>query len=241
MTLLGRPIQSLLWRDARTRGERLLRFASVEADGGRDIVRAAKLTRDPVLRRLYLAHARDERHHAELLRARGLDLLREAGRGGRGIDAPWLAPGERGLDDLRIEEQDEAALLAFLHLSEKAAAVDFAAYRDALVHDAQTRAVFETVLKDEVFHMNYTVTQLARVAPQRKGWLLWRTRAGRLWKAFVRAMAGIAGTMGTLMLLVQYFLILPPFAWLARRAERREPEGFHAIEPSRNGRSDRQY
>jgi hypothetical protein len=240
MRAWSRPLQALLWRDAPTRARRLLRFAAVEADGGRDIVRAAELTHDPVLRRLYLAHARDERHHAELFQARGLALLRECGaRGGR--DVAWLAPGERGLDDLRVDEQDEAALLAFLHLSEKAAAEDFATYRDALAADPQTRAVFEAVLKDEVFHMNYTATQLARLARDRKGWLLWRTRTARLWKAFVRVMAALAGVLGTLMLTVQYFVVLPPFAWLARRAARREPDGFAPIAPERNGRLDRQY
>ena len=34
----------------------------------------------------------------------------------------WLTPGERGLDDLKVGEETDAPVLAFLHLSEKAAA-----------------------------------------------------------------------------------------------------------------------
>jgi hypothetical protein len=40
----------------------------------------------------------------------------------------WLSPGERRLDDLRVDDGSGASLLAFLHLSEKSAAGQFAAY-----------------------------------------------------------------------------------------------------------------
>ena len=46
----------LVWRDPRRRARTLLRFAEVEADGGRDLVRAAEVTGDPLLRRLFLKH-----------------------------------------------------------------------------------------------------------------------------------------------------------------------------------------
>jgi rubrerythrin len=218
MRTWSRPLQSLLWRDAAARGRRLLRFAEVEADGGRDLVRAAELTPDTVLRRLYLAHARDEHRHAELFRERGLALLhgQSALRGAAGFEPHWLTPGERGLDDLRVEQQDDATLLAFLHLSERAAARDFAVYSAALSRDPETRAVFENVLRDETFHMTYTAAQLKRVAPATHGRLLWSARFNRLWKSFLRFMSGIANLMGTTMLLIQYFVLLPPFVWLAR-------------------------
>lgn len=41
-----------VWRDPARRARKLLDFAQTEADGGRDLVRAAELTPDPVLRRL---------------------------------------------------------------------------------------------------------------------------------------------------------------------------------------------
>ena len=90
--------------------------------------------------------------------------------------------------------------------------------------------------------MNYALTQLARVSPQRHRWQLWRARLSRLWKAYLRLATAIAGLIGGLILTIQYFVLLPPFAWLAKRAARREPRGGV---PSRAGTrtvpSSRQY
>src|SRR5216683_3126823 len=69
------PVHRWIWGDFERRVRKLLAFAEVEADGGRDILRAAEVTADPLLRRLYLAHAIDELHHADLFRARGAALL----------------------------------------------------------------------------------------------------------------------------------------------------------------------
>src|SRR5712691_374865 len=71
-----RPVHQWIWGDFDRRVRKLLAFGEVEGDGGRDILRAAEVTRDPLLRRLYLAHAIDELHHADLFRRRGAALLR---------------------------------------------------------------------------------------------------------------------------------------------------------------------
>src|SRR5262249_26051811 len=71
MRVLVRPLQRWVWLDTARRARKLLHFAETEADGGRDLVRAAEVTPDPVLRRLFLFHARDEKRHAELFRQRG--------------------------------------------------------------------------------------------------------------------------------------------------------------------------
>src|SRR5882762_11215688 len=75
-----RPMIQLLHRwichDAERRARKLLNLAETEADGGRDLVRAAELTQDPTLRRLYMVHAADEQRHAALFRKRGTALLR---------------------------------------------------------------------------------------------------------------------------------------------------------------------
>src|SRR5438034_10184751 len=114
---LLRPLHGWVWRDPRRSALKLLRFAETEADGGRDLARAAELTRDPLLRRLYLRHALDEQRHAQLFRSRGGAILAElaAAHAGAaaGLEANWLAPGERGLDDLRVAEESEGSLLAF--------------------------------------------------------------------------------------------------------------------------------
>ena len=64
------PAQYLVWRSRTLRVRNLLRFAETEADGGRDIVRAADITQDPILRRLFIFHAKDEQRHADLFRKR---------------------------------------------------------------------------------------------------------------------------------------------------------------------------
>src|SRR5580700_2803319 len=120
---LLRPLHRWVWADERRRGTKLLTFARTEGDGGRDLSRAAEITRDALLRRLYLRHALDEQRHAELFLARGhaiLAALPEREAAGP-FEATALSPGERGLDDLRVDEEKDASLLAFLHLSEKAA------------------------------------------------------------------------------------------------------------------------
>src|SRR3977135_974920 len=55
-----RPVHRWVWGDFDRRVRKLLAFAEVEGDGGRDILRAAEVTTDPLLRRLYLEHAIDE-------------------------------------------------------------------------------------------------------------------------------------------------------------------------------------
>lgn len=228
LDLLLRPMHRWVWSDPRRRADKLLRFAETEADGGRDIVRAAERTSDPLLRRLYLRHAIDEQRHATLFRTRGRDILATlpATTGHGTFQANWLSPGERGLDDLAVDEEKEDALLAFLHLSEKAAARRFAAYHEVLTLDPPTRAVFGDILKDEAFHMNYTLSQLKRVSPRKHRVRLWWARLSRLWKGYLRVASAIANVMGGIVLAVQYFVVLPVFALLAKRAARRELPGW---------------
>jgi hypothetical protein len=42
-------------------------------------------------------------------------------------------------------------------------------------------------------------------------------------------------------LTIQYFVLLPPFAWLAKRAERRELPGWAVLPPEQSESLDRQY
>ena len=231
-----------IWRDPERCARKLFTFAETEADGGRDLVRAAELTDDPTLRRLFTVHAEDEERHAQLFRTRGAALLQSLeGRASPSFQLNWVSPGERGLDDLRVHAESDAGLLAFLHLSEKSAAGHFATYVDALKDDPATSSVFKEVLKDETFHMNYTLAQLTRVAPQRHGLFLWKARLSRLWKAYLRAASAIAGVMGTVMLTLQYFILLPPFALLAKRAARREPQGWVSVAPEDERKMESQY
>jgi len=230
---LMRPLHEWVWSDGDRRLRKLLTFADVETDGGRDILRAAEVTPDPLLRRLYLEHAIDELRHGDLFRERGAALLR-ARRGTRRVllDGNPL-PGGHGLDDLRIEGEPDHRLLAFLHVAEQSAAGRFSIYRELVDDDPKTRAIFEEILRDEVFHMNYTYTQLTRVSPRGYRRHVWYARAKRIWNRYLRVAAVVAGLIGNVLLTLMYCVLLPPFAWLAKRAERREPIGWVPIARSR--------
>jgi hypothetical protein len=234
---LMRPVHRWVWRDHDRRLRKLLAFADVETDGGRDIVRAAEVTPDPLLRRLYLEHAIDELHHGDLFRSRGAALLRERGSHGTSLFDGSPLPGGHGLDDLSIEGQPDHRLLAFLHVAEKSAAGRFEIYRQLVDDDPETLAIFETILRDEVFHMNYTYTQLTRIAPKTYRRHVWHARARRLWNRYLRVAVALANVFGTAILTMIYFLVLPPFAWLAKRAERRETPGWRPIARAESPRS----
>jgi rubrerythrin len=235
------PLHRWVWSDFDRRVRKLIAFSKVEGDGGRDILRAAELTPDPLLRRLYLEHAIDELRHADLFRHRGAALLQLRATRSTALFNTNPLPGGHGLDDLTIKGQPDYRLLAFLHVAEKAAAGRFEIYREVVDDDPATKAIFEEILRDEVFHMNYTYTQLARIRPKGYRRQVWQARASRLWKRYLRLAAVAASVIGVVMLTVLYFVALAPFAWLAKRAERREPVGWTPIAADRDQRPTSQY
>ena len=236
------PVHRWIWSDPQRRVAKLLRFGETEIDGGRDILRAAELTPDPLLRRLYMLHAIDEHRHGVLFRKRAATLRRELPADSRpAAHAPWIASGGHGLDDLEVGREADDTMLAFLHVAEKAAARRFTVYRDVMHRDAITQAIFEDILHDEMFHMNYTLTQLVRVSAERHRRHLWRARFSRLWKAYLRIAVAIAGVIGGLILTIQYFVLLPPFALLAKRAASRERRGWKPVASQRNASLTSQY
>ena len=238
---LLRPIHRWVWSDFDRRVRKLLAFGEVESDGGRDILRAAELTPDPLLRRLYLEHAIDELHHGDLFRQRGAALLRTRSTRLKTLFNGTPLPGGHGLDDLSVKDEPDHRLLAFLHVAEKAAAGRFAIYREIVDDDPETKAIFEQILRDEVFHMNYTYTQLARISPRSYRRQVWLARGTRLWNRVVRLAAGVGAVMGTVFLTLLYFVLMPPFAWLARRAGKREPKGWAPVSARADAPPTSQY
>ena len=53
----------------------------------------------------------------------------------------------------------------------------------------------------------------------------------------MRVAAFIAGLLGNTVLTIMYFALLPPFAWIAKRAERRETRGWIPISPDRESQT----
>ncbi|HEY6137324.1 MAG TPA: ferritin-like domain-containing protein [Thermoanaerobaculia bacterium] len=230
------PVHHWIWRNPERRVQKLLRFGETETDGGRDLLRAAELTRDPLLRRLYLLHAVDEQRHGTLFRGRAAAMLAsgdpECGGHAAAMTAAAGPPhSAHGLDDLDVARESDETMLAFLHVAERSAASRFAVYRDVLRADPATQRVFDDILHDEKFHMNYTLTQLVRVSPERHRAKLWRARLTRLWNAYLRVASALAGVLGGAFLTAQYFVVLPLFALLSKRAAAREPLGWRPIAP----------
>jgi hypothetical protein len=89
--------------------------------------------------------------------------------------------------------------------------------------------------------MNYTYTQLARVSPKTYRRQVWSARASRLWKRYLRLAAVVAGVFGTIILTIQYFVLLPPFVWFAKRAEKHEPLGWIPVPSDRQESPTSQY
>jgi rubrerythrin len=224
------PVHRLIWADPQRRARKLLEFAAVEASGGRDLVRAAERTTDPILRARYLEHAHDEARHAVMFEARGRALRKEATGESREGLADWMAPGERGMEGLDLARETDADLLAFLHLSESAAARDFGRYARVIDRDPATRILFQRILDDEDEHKAYTHAELRRIAPRRSRRVLWWARLRRLWKAYLRLATAVAGVMAGVILTLQYFLILPPFAWMAQRRARADQPGWVVLD-----------
>src|SRR6478672_3247443 len=93
------PVHRWIWRNPERRVQKLLRFGETETDGGRDLLRAAEVTSDPLLRRLYLVHATDEQRHGALFRRRAA----ECGGHAAALTAASSPPSTgHGLDDLDV-------------------------------------------------------------------------------------------------------------------------------------------
>ena len=82
--------------------------------------------------------------------------------------------------------------------------------------------------------MRYSRAELERIAPAHHRRLLWAARLRRWWKAYLRLAMAIAGMIATAILTAQYFILLPPFAWAAKRAAQRERPGWVDIRSERS-------
>ena len=175
---LLRPVHRWVWGDFDRRVRKLLAFAEVEADGGRDILRAAGAdARSAAAAALSRARDRRAAPRRSVPRARRGAAARARGARRRAVQRQPAARRPRPRRSARSKASPTHRLLAFLHVAEKAAAGRFAIYRELVDDDPATRAIFEEILRDEVFHMNYTYTQLARISPRRYRRQVWRARA----------------------------------------------------------------
>src|SRR5258706_4026407 len=106
MDRLLKPVHRWIWGNPERRVQNLLRFSETETNGGRDLLRAAELTADPLLRRLYLVHAADEQRHGVLFHRRAAALLHATKTLRTPRPGPeWLPAGDHCLDDVHLRPE----------------------------------------------------------------------------------------------------------------------------------------
>jgi len=245
--------QAHIWRDPHRSYRTLLSFSETEEDGGKDLVRAARRVSDPDLRMHIERHSLDEMRHANMFRERAQQVAEEARipiGGDATADRPYDLSGARpGLQvDSHgffnaglIDELGELEYVAMVHVAEKKAAELFAAYRDMNAHDPKTRAVFESILKDEKYHVSYTGVFLDKWRKQGRGAevdkALKEATGNRLLGAWKRLGMRSASGFAHVVLFVLYWTLLAPFGLLSR--SKALPRGWQS--PKSVGSAGGQY
>ena len=236
--LVLRARSRAVWADPARTLLTLESFARTEADGGRDIASAARRVGDPELRKHLERHAGDEMRHAEMFRRRAEELRAAGG-------APVAAASATGADvagdqayDLSrgrpahevdahgflsiglLDELGEVPYVAMLHVAEERAAKLFRLHADLTRSDPTTNGIFESILRDEHYHVAWTRAMLdgwrAQGRQDEVKRALKDARSSRLWGAWKRLGVRAGANFGRLALVVMYFTILLPFGLLAR-------------------------
>ena len=222
-----------VWADPGRKARTLESFSQTEANGGTDISAAARRATNPELKDHLQRHAQDEIRHAEMFRTRAV-ALHDSGAGkGRtlglsdrasnlstntaegGFDAHGFLPGSS------IDEVGDVVYIARLHVAEKEAARLFALHRDLNRGDPETAAIFESILKDEKYHVSWTGTFLDRWRKEGRAKevkdALSDAEGSRMLGAWKRLGVRSGANFGRVVMLVFYFTLLVPFGLIARR------------------------
>lgn len=217
----------LAWRTPRRIAERLEGFAATEAGSALDMLKAAELESDPRLRKLFFRHALDEARHAQLFRAAARRIHPEGERV-LGEHALIRATRQNLYADLGLTR-----FIAFVFLSERRAARQFAAIARRFRDDAIIRDLFAGVLRDEKFHVAYSKHLLERWRTEGRAsevrWALLRVRTGEAWRAWRRAGRVLGDAVARGFLLGVWAVALPLFALIER--SRSTPGGWQAGGP----------
>jgi rubrerythrin len=224
-----------VWADPERKLRTLESFAATEEDGGHDLAAAARRVSDPDLRLHLERHADDEVRHANLFKTRALAVRAQhhlADPDTKESDRPYdLSRGRHGvtqnahgfLNAGLYDELGEVEYIAMLHVAEQRAAEMFQQQLDAVGDDAETAAVFKSILKDEKYHVAYTARFLERWEAEGRErevkQALRAARSSRALAAWKRLGVRSAGGFGRVVLWLLYWPLLAPFAFLARRKD----------------------
>lgn len=236
---LARRRSRAVWTDPVRRYRTLQSFSETEADGGRDILLAARRVTDPELRLHLERHAVDERRHADLFRRRAAQVRALAADAGtteaevsdkavdldearKGAELDFDAHGTFTADV--CDESGEVAYVAMLHVAEMKAAEVFRMHSELNAHDPDTKAIFDEILKDEKYHVAYTGKFLEQWRREGRGVevdkCLKSARSSRFIGAWKRLGIRSGAGFSRVLLLVMYWTVLAPFGLIARSGKR---------------------
>lgn len=219
--LLLRIVAPLVWRSEAKIAAKLEGFAATEAGSALDMLKAAELTDDPRLRRLFFRHALDEARHAEAFRAEARRQLPVAVKLGSEYNL-IRATRQNLFQTLGLHR-----FVAFVFLAERRGEAQFRALSRHFRARPELAELFTRIGKDERFHVAYSQKLLE--AWRREGragtvrLALLRVRGQRALEAWRRSGRVIGDLLSQLLLGIVYFLLLPLVALVQRRADPAQP------------------
>ena len=219
----------IVWKIPARRALKMAMFSHTEAGSSLDMLAAAEETGRPDLRRKFFRHALDEHRHAGYFAARAMALLKDKHAATLLRDTTFMTEyGILGADSL-YRKLGEIEFLAFVWLHEKRGAEQFVIYARLLRNDPQSVSMFESIGKDEQFHISYTRRELDRLI---QGGLHLEVRAAihnvqvrRVTNALLRWSRSIGEVFASIWLFVLFFIVLFPFS-IAARCFEKPPSGF---------------
>lgn len=214
LQILVRFVAPLVWRNDEKIAEKLDGFASTEAGSALDMLKAAELTDDPKLRRLFFRHAMDEARHAQLFRAAARRIA--GGARARGSEYNLIHATRQNL----LERFGLVRFVAFVYLAERRGEQQFRALREHFADRPDLADLFARIGKDEKFHVSYSRKLLRDWTRQGRGrevlQALWYIRLARAWDAWLRAGRMLGDLLSRVCMSLVYLLVLPPFVVLSR-------------------------
>jgi rubrerythrin len=217
-SLLVRLLAPLVWRSKVKTAAKLDEFASTEAGSALDMLKAAELCEEPILRRLFFRHALDEARHAQMFRDGARQLVVDAHR--RASSYSLIHARRQNL----FERLGLLRFIAFVYVAEKRGEAQFRALAKHFERDPHLGPLFSRIAKDERFHVAYSAKLLAEWSRAGNGravrWALMRVQASRALEAWRRAGRLLGDAVGRIALGLVYLVVLPLFVVFSRLSDR---------------------
>ena len=222
---LARILNPWVWRSPEQTARKLHEFALAEHGSMLDLRLAARATPSPTRAAAYLRHADDEARHMQMFAKRATQLARE-----HDPSAPQRSV--RADCEQLFANLGELDFLAFVHLGESRAIVQFRVYVAYFERQGRARdaSLLTTILVDEDRHAAYTKTLLTELAggQAQATRALRRVRRWELWRRWLRSGRFLAERVYVLTMLLVYALAAPMA--LVIRWARPLPQGWQIPE-----------